>query len=275
MTGCQTHHGDGDGCSVHIDGAPQRDAHRVEVLIEAQTLAERHVDGYVGSRRAGEEGAHGTFPEAPPQERVGVAPEQAGADEGVDHQHHHQHAAYEQEQQLAVGAENLQSALAHRSIYQSQDAQRSQLDNPLYHHRHGLSQLPCHLDGLYGSRLLERQSHDDAPEEHAQIGGRADCLHGVARQPKQKIAYHLVERSGCRCFHAIHSAERKRHGEHLRSAHSHHGSYKRAGQIEGYHHAEALAQPLACLGHRSRHQHSHQNGCNSLERSHKQLAQGG
>ena len=47
--GCgQRHDGDGDSRAIHIDGSAQRDGDGIHFLIEAQLLAQGHVDGDVG-----------------------------------------------------------------------------------------------------------------------------------------------------------------------------------------------------------------------------------
>ena len=61
------HHRDGHGRAVHIDGGPEGYAHRVEIFIETEFLAQGHIDGNVRGGRTGEECVDTTFSKALPE----------------------------------------------------------------------------------------------------------------------------------------------------------------------------------------------------------------
>ena len=91
----QREDGDGHRRTVHVDGGAQRYADGVELLVEPQLLAQRHVYGDVGRRRAGEESLQAAFLEAGEEERVGVLAQHHERYQGVEDKGVDQHAAHQ------------------------------------------------------------------------------------------------------------------------------------------------------------------------------------
>ena len=58
--------------AVHIDGRAEGDGHGVELLIQAEALAQGHVHGDVRGGRAREESGHAALLEAFEHQRIGI-----------------------------------------------------------------------------------------------------------------------------------------------------------------------------------------------------------
>ena len=230
------HDRDGHGGSVHVDGGAKRNADGIEVGVEPETPAHGHVDGYVGSRAAREECADGTLLQAGPYDGIRVSAQIDGYDQRVEHKRRREHAAHEQGKQLAVGGEDVKSALRHRAEYQAHDAEGRKLYDPPDHVAHHVGKVAHHVDGMLAGLELKSQTDDDRPKQHADVVGVGHTQQWIAHHVLRHAREHVEEASGRTALGSV--AQSYLHRKHVARHHSRHGGQQCRGKIERDHRAE-------------------------------------
>ena len=270
--GSQRHDGDGNGSAVHIDGCAQRDGDGVNILIQAQLFAQRHVDRDVGGGAAGEESGQAAFTQAAEHQWVGVAVQVDKDDERVDHQRHQQHGAHQQQQQAPVLGKDGQAVVRHVGKHQAHNAKRRQVDDPPHNGRNCIRRVGHKVLGGIAAQLFHGKAEQAGPHQDADIVAVHDGSNRVRNNVGKQGVHHITQALGhhirrgsfrqnqrLREQLAGHNAERSRHkgGEHVQPDHR----TKAAVQLGG-----ALRQ---CTGNNNKHQHR----CNAFQRADKQVAE--
>ena len=169
----ERHDGDGDGRTRHVDGRAEGDGHGVELLVQAEALAQGHIHGDVRGGRAGEERGHAAFLQALEHQRIGVLADDDERHDGVDDEGGKEHAADEDEQELAVLGKDGKAAGGNGGEHETQNAERGEIDDEAHRLGDGLGGVGEELLGRVG-RALEREAEHDSPEQNAEIVGRDD-----------------------------------------------------------------------------------------------------
>ena len=106
MSGSQCHDRDRDGGAVHVDRRAERDGHGVHFLVKAELFTQLHVDWNVSGGASCEESSDAALPQAPKDQRIGVALQDDERDQGIHDERHGEHAADQQHEELAVIGED-------------------------------------------------------------------------------------------------------------------------------------------------------------------------
>ena len=109
----------GHSGTIHINGGTQRDAHGIEVFVKVEFLAQRHVDGDVGRRRAREECVQTALLQASEQERIRILTQHHKRNERIENQSIDQHATHQEQQQVTISREDFEAAFRYCCEYQS------------------------------------------------------------------------------------------------------------------------------------------------------------
>ena len=255
MTNGQRHDRNRNGSTIHVDGTSQRNAHRIEIGVDLQTLAKRHVHGNVGGRTAGKEGIHGTFFQTYPHNRIRIGPQIKGNDERIHHERSKQHATHQEREQLAVVRKDIQPTLRHRAEHQSQYTQRSELNDPTYHGAHHFGQVAHHLDSLRAGLVLQREAHHNGPEQHTDIIGIDHTLNRIAHHVVHHLGKHI--RQAARSTALGRFTESHLHRKYITRHDGHHRCHQSSGQIKKDHSAKPGTQSTTRLRNGAGHQNSH------------------
>ena len=269
----QRHDGDGDGRAVHVNGGAQGDGHGVQVLIQAQPLAQVQVHGDVGGGAAGEEGVHAAFTQAAEHQGVGVAVQQNGHDGGGHDQGHEQHAAHQQRQQTAVAGEDLQAVGGNVVEHQAQNAEGSQLDDPAHGGGDGVGHVLQHGLGGVAGQAAQGQAEHHGPGEDAHVVGAGQRGDGVSHHVVQQGAQNLGNAAGSGFHRGV--GEGEGNGKQEAADNGHTGGQEGGEHIQNHHRAEAVADAHAGVGQRGDDQHEHQHGGHGLQCAHEDVTQNG
>ena len=92
---CQCHYGNGDGCTVHVNGSSQRDGYGIGILIHSPLFTGLHIHRNIGCGASGEERSNGTLLQALEDQRVRVLADTPEHDDRVGHKVDKQHGTYQ------------------------------------------------------------------------------------------------------------------------------------------------------------------------------------
>lgn len=197
-TAASRHDRDRDGGAGHVDGRAERDGHGVELLIQTEALAQGHVHGDVRGGRAREESGHAALLEALKHQRIGILAHGDKGHNGVDDERREQHAAHEQEQQLAVLGEACQTARGHGRNTRPRMPKGARLMTKRTGLRDGLGGVGEEALGRICS-ALEREAEHDGPEQDAEEVAADDRADGVGDDVGQQVREDLREALGRSC----------------------------------------------------------------------------
>lgn len=267
----QCHHGDGDGSAAHVDGSTQRNADGVEVLFDAEPLAERHVDGDVGCRRPREEGVQSAHTQTGEQQRIGVAARQQKREQRIEDERLGRHAAHQEEQQVAVGGEDVEAVLRDGIEDQTHDAERCKLDDPAYHLRDDLGTVVYGGDGGFAGFQLQGEAHDDRPEQDGDIVGMSQSGHGVLHHAGEQVGEYLGQRPDRLALCSL--AQLQRDGKEKAARHGADGCHDGAQHVADDDRAKARAHAAAGLSDAGGYEHRYQDGGDGLQGAYKDLSE--
>ena len=241
----ERHDGDGDGRARHVDGRAEGDGHGVELLIQAEALAQGHVYGDVRGGGAGEECSHAALLQALEHQRIGVLADDDERHDGVDDEGGKEHAADEDEQELAVLGKDGKTAGGNSGEHETQNAERGEVDDEAHRLGDGLGGVGEELLGRVG-RALEREAEHDRPEQNAEIVGRDDRADGVGDNVVEQAGEDGGEALGRAVGDGL--SQRDGHGEQVARDHGDDSRQERGDKVEHDDGAELLAQLLLGLG---------------------------
>ena len=102
MCSCQSHDGNGDRCTTHVDGRTKRDGDGVGILIKSEILAQLHVYRNVGGRASCEECCDTTVLQAAQNQRIWILACADESNDRVDHQCDKEHGSHQYTDQTAI-----------------------------------------------------------------------------------------------------------------------------------------------------------------------------
>ena len=266
----ERHDGDRDGRACHVDGRAEGDGHGVELLIQAEALAQGHVYGDVRGGGAGEERGHAALLQALEHQRIGVLADDDERHDGVDDEGGKEHAADEDEQELAVLGKDGKAAGGHGGEHETQDTERGEVDDEAHCLGDGVGGVGEELLGRVG-RALEREAEHDSPEQNAEIVGRDDRADGVGDN--------VVEQAGENGGEALRRTvggglgQRDGHGEQVACDDGDDGREERGHEVEHDDGAELLAQLLFGLSQGADDEDKDQQRGDGLQRADEQGAE--
>ena len=270
MHSCESHNRDGDRGARHVDGRAEGDGYGIELFVEAEALAQVHIDGDVSRRGAGEERGHAAFLQAPEHQRIRVLADDDEGHDGVYDERRDQHAADEDQQQLAVLGEDGKAAGGNRGEYQTEDAEGRKVNNKAHGLGDGLGRVGEELLGRVG-RGFERKAENDCPEQNAEVV--------AGNYGAYRVCNDVVEKSGEDGSEAVGRfiggsvGEGDAHGED-KACHNSDGRGEEGGEeVQHYNGAELLAHLFSRLRQRADDKYEHQQRRNCLQRADKQLAE--
>ena len=266
----ERHDRDRDGSAGHVDGRAERDGHGVELLIQTEALAQGHIHGDVRGGRAREESGHAALLEAFEHQRIGVLAHGGKGHDGVDDERREQHAAHEQEQQLAVLGEDGQTARGHGREHETEDAEGGEIDDEAHRLRDGLGGVGEEALGRIRS-ALERKAEHDGPEQDTEEVAADDRADGVGDDVGQQVREDLREGLGRAVGSGL--GQRDGHGEEVACSHGDDGREKRGHEVEHDDGAKLLAHLLLGLGERADDEHEHEQRGDRFERADEQFAE--
>ena len=268
----QRHDGDGDSRTIHIDGSAQRDGDGIHILIEAQLLAQGHVDGDVGRRAAGEESGQAGLLQATEHQRIRVAAQIEEHDEGRNNERHEEHGTHQQGQQLAVLGEDGQTVAGHVGVHQTHDAEGSQIDDPAHHLRHSVGSVGKELLGGVRADVLHGKAEHAGPEQDADVVAAHQRADRVGDEVGEQGAQHLAQtlRHHVRLSSVC---QNDRHREHEAGDRSDRRRKEGGEHVQPDDRTEAAVQLGAALCQRARHDDEHQHRSDALQCADEQAAQ--
>ena len=189
----QRHDGDGDGRAVHVDRRAEGDRDGVEVLVQAELFAHRHVHGDIRRGRAGEERRQAAFTQAAEHQRIGIAAQIDENDDGVDDKRHEEHRADQKQQELAVLGEDRKAVAHNVREHKAHDAERCQIDDPAHDGRDRVGHIA--QEDLCGVRteLLHRNAEEAGPHQNTDVIAVHNGGNGVRDDISQQRVHDLAE----------------------------------------------------------------------------------
>ena len=130
MSGCKCHNGDGDSCTVHVDGCTKWNSNRIGIFIKSHFLAGFHIDWNICSRASGEEGSDCALLQTFEDQWIRVFANTPEYQDRVCHKVDKQHGANQNCQQLSVFGEDGKTIGRHGIEHQTKDTERSKADHP-------------------------------------------------------------------------------------------------------------------------------------------------
>ena len=267
----QRHDGDGDGRAVHVDRRAEGDRDGVEVLVQAELFAHRHVHGDIRRGRAGEERRQAAFTQAAEHQRIGIAAQIDEDDDGVDDKCHEEHRADQKQQELAVLGEDRKAVAHNVREHKAHDAERCQIDDPAHDGGHRVRRVAEEDLRRVRTELLHRHAEETAPHQNADVVAVHNGGDGVRDDVGQQRVHDLAK--ALRDDLGLSGLGQQ---EHLREEHAGHNAQRRGDErrkhVEPHDRAEAAVELGRALRQRARHDDEHQHGGNALERADKQVA---
>ncbi len=239
--------------------------------MQAHALAQRHVDGDVGSRAAGEEGGDAALAQAGEHQRIRVAAQLPEHEQRVDHQGDEQHAAHDHHQQLAVAEQRVETGLAHGGGDQAEDAERREADHHLHDRGHRVREVIDRLARTFGG-MTQRDAEADRPRQDADEVRFHECAHRVGDHVEEQVLEHhqdatrRVAGRGC-------GVEHQRGREREAGKHGDQRGREGAEQVQDQHRAHVRGLPVLVVGDRRRHQHEDQDRRDGLQRGDEEVAE--
>ncbi len=186
----QRQHGDGDRRTCHVHGCTQRNRHRIGIAIQIQLLRQRHVDRNVCRRAAGEEGIHAAFTQAGQHQRIRVAADLPEHQQRVDHQRHQQHTADQDDQQLRVAPQCIETGGCQRGGDQTKDPDWRKANHQLHHKGDSVGHIVHQVfRGLV--TMTQREAQTDRPDQDADVVRVHQRGDGVRDHAHQQTAKHF------------------------------------------------------------------------------------
>lgn len=269
----QRHDGDGHGGAAHIDCCAQRNRDGVDLFVQTQPFAQRHIDGDVRSGAAGKERGDAALLQALEYQRVRILADGDERHDRIDDQRRDQHAAHKHEQELAVIGENVQTTGGHGVKHQTQNAKGREVDHPAHRCSHGVGRVG--KGGLGGLRsAAQGNTENDSPEENAEIIAVCKRVYGIIHNVGQQRFEHIADAAGrgaVRSGSELLQCDR----EECAGQNRNDGCEEGGDQVQCDNGGELSAQPLSRLCQRAGDQHEYQNWRNRFQRADKQRAEHG
>lgn len=266
----ERHDGDRDGCACHVDGCTEGDGHGVEFLIQAETLTQRHIHRNVRGGGAREERGDTALLQALEHQRIGILADDDERHDGVDNESSKEHAADEDEQELAVFGEDGKAAGGNGGEHEAQDAERGEIDDEANGLRNGLGGVGEELLGRLGC-TLEREAEHDGPKQNAEVVRGNDRADGVGDDVGQQAGKNLRKGLGRAVGDGL--GQRDGHGEQVACDDGDDGRQKRGDEVQHDDGTELLAHLLLGLGQCADDQNKDQQRGDRLQCADKQGAE--
>ena len=209
----------------------------------------------------------GALAEAGQEQGIGVAPGGEKCPQRIEDERVEEHASHQEENQFAVGGENLHAAFGNGGEDQAQDAKGRELDNPGYHFGQHGGKVRDHPDGLPGGQGAKAQSHEDGPEQDADVIGLGDGCQRIGHQVGKEVGKDVCERAGGASFRDV--RELQGDGEELAARGGDGGGTQGAHKIQADDRTEARSQSRPRLGDRCGDKDKDQKGRNGFEGSYE------
>ena len=268
------HDRDGHGGAAHVDGGAEGDGDGVEGLVEAEPVAQGHVDRNVGRGASGEEGRDAAAAQALEDQRIGVAAQEEGQHQRIDDEHDGQHGADQQEQELAVVDEDGQAVLGDDGEHQAEDAEGGELDDEAHGVGHHVGKVAHEFKGAGLGELLQAHAEDDGPEEDADVVGAGDGVDGVVHHVLAEGGQNFAKAAGRRVGGAS-QVELDGDGEEEAAGNGRAGREEGAHDVEGSDGLELGAEALPGVGEGVEDEDENQHGGHGLQGADEEGAQDG
>src|SRR5690606_12803214 len=273
MHGGQGQYADGHGRASHVDGGTQRNGDGVGVLVQAQTLAQLHVDRHVGRRAAGEEGGQAAFAQAHEHQRVGIAANLPPDDDRVDDQGHEQHAADQHQQQLGVTEQGVQAGVHQGGGHQREYPERREVNHHLDDQGDASGQVREGFPGRLAA-LPDRPANSNGPVQDADVIGFQQSADRVAGDVEEQGLERLADAAG-RVGAGRGLGQRQGGGPQAAGDHRDDGGAQGAHQVEHQHRANVGRLSLLMASDGGDDQQKDQHGGHCLECGNEQIAEQG
>ena len=274
MGRAERHDRDGDGRAVHVDGSAQGNRYGIHILVQAQLLAQGHVDGDVGRGASGEESGDAALTQAAEYQGIRISLQINEGDQRIDDQGYRQHAADQQGQELSVLGKDFETVGGNSAVDQAHDTEWRQVDDPADCLGNSFGSVLQHSLSLIGSDPLKGKTKDDGPQQDSDIVG---VNHGV-----DGVCYHLGE-YGDQDFsdtlgHGFgHILLREDHvlGQDKGTCYCHDSGQQGGEHVKGDDGTELAVHFFTALGQSADDQHKDQNGGNGFQGAYKERSEQG
>ena len=264
------HDGDGDRRACHVDCSAEGDGHGVELAVKSEALAQGHVNGDVSCRGAGEECGNAAFLQALEHQRIRVLADDYEGHDGVDNKRRYQHAADEDQQELAVFGEDGKAAGGNCGEHEAEDTEGSEV----YYKADCLGDcVGCICEELLGGvgRCLERKAEHDRPEQDAEVVSGDYRADGVGDDVVKKSCEYRSKAVGSSVGGRIREGDG--HGENEACDDRDHSCKEGGNKIQNDDRSELLAHLFSRLCQCADDKDKHQQGRYRLERADEQSAE--
>ena len=104
---------------------------------------------------------------------------------------------------MAIGGEHVETTLGYGCEYQSEDTERSKLNDPLNGERDNLREVLYHVDGRLAGFQLQGYTNQDGPKQDTDIVGLRNRQNGIGYHIGQEVREHIGKRPWSRTFDDI------------------------------------------------------------------------